>query len=74
MELREPDADISPMSGNRIGVVLEEPLSWHGRDCVVRGVDPMSVVERRVEIEDVRTGERFRIRLDDLGDPPPRAA
>jgi len=34
----------------------------------------MGVVDRRVELEDVQTGERFRIRLDDLCDPPPRAA
>jgi hypothetical protein len=62
------------MCGDRLRLVLEEPVSWRGRDCVVRGVDPMSVVERRVELEDVHTGERFRIRLDELCDPPPRAA
>jgi hypothetical protein len=67
-------ADASSMCGERIPPVLEEPVSWRGHDCVVRGTDPMSVPERRVELEDVDTGERFRIRLDELGEPPPGAA
>ncbi len=62
------------MCSDRIRLVLDEPVSWRGRDCVVRGVDPMSVAERRVELEDVETGERFRIPVDELCDPPPSAA
>jgi hypothetical protein len=62
------------MCGKRSQVVLGQPVSWRGRDCVVRGIDPMSVVEQRVELEDVDTGERFRIRLDELCEEPPSAA
>ena len=62
------------MCADRFRLVLGEPVSWRGRNCVVRGIDPMSVVERRVELEDVDTGERFRIGLGDLCEPPPPAA
>jgi hypothetical protein len=64
-------ADAEGMCGDPIRLVLEEPLTWRGRDCVVRGLDPMSVSERRVELEDVDTGERFRIPLRDLREQPP---
>ncbi len=62
------------MSGDRSRLVVDEPLSWRGRDCVVRGIDPMGVSPRYVELEDVQTGERFRVPLDELRDPPPTAA
>jgi hypothetical protein len=67
-------AETSIMCSDRFRLVLDEPVSWRGRDCVVRGIDPMSVADRRVELEDVDTGERFRILLGDLCDPPPSAA
>jgi hypothetical protein len=67
-------ADSQRMCSDRFRLVLDEPVSWRGRDCVVRGVDPMGVTERRLELEDVDTGERFRIHLSDLCDPPPSAA
>ena len=62
------------MSSDRIRLVVDAPLSWRGRSCVVRGIDPMSVTDRRVELEDVDTGERFRIGLADLSGPLPEAA
>ena len=37
-----------------------------GRRYVVRGFDPMSVPERRVELEDVETGECVRIPLEEV--------
>jgi hypothetical protein len=39
---------------------------------VLRGLDPMSVDERRALLEDVETGERFWVPLAELddGDPP----
>jgi hypothetical protein len=61
------------MCSGRIRLVVDAPLSWSGRACVVRGIDPMSVADRRVELEDVDTGERFRIGLADLCGPPPEA-
>jgi hypothetical protein len=67
-------ADASIVCGEPIRLVVEQPVSWRGRDCVVRGIDPMSVTEQRVELEDVDTGERFRIRLAELCQPPSSAA
>ena len=67
-------ADASTMCGERNRPVVEQPVTWRGRDCVIRGLDPMSVPEQRVELEDVDTGERFRIRLDELCEQPPSAA
>jgi hypothetical protein len=62
------------MCRDRIRLVRDDPVSWRGRDCVVRGLDPMSVSEQRVELEDVASGERFRIRLAELCEPPPSLA
>jgi len=58
------------MASDRIRLVVDAPLWWRGRDCVVRGIDPMSLPDRHVELEDVDTGERFRIGLTDLCGPP----
>jgi hypothetical protein len=62
------------MGSDLIRLVVDAPLAWRGRRCVVRGLDPMSVADRRVEVEDVDTGERFRIGLVDLCGPPSGAA
>ena len=40
----------------------------------MRGIDPMSVADRRVELEDVDTGERFRIDFAELCGPSAAAA
>ena len=37
-----------------------------GRHYVVRGFDPMSVPERRVDLEDLETGEHVRLPLEEL--------
>jgi hypothetical protein len=34
-------------------------VTWRGRTCVLRGFEPMSVPDRRAELEDAETGERL---------------
>ena len=48
-------------------------VTWRSRLCVLRGIDPMSVPERRAELEDCVSGERLRTPLADLT-PAPEAA
>ena len=36
-------------------------VTWSGRRYVVRGVDPMGLSERRVDLEDAETGELVRV-------------
>ena len=37
-----------------------------GRVYVLRGLEPMSVPDRRAELEDPRTGERLSVPFDEL--------
>jgi hypothetical protein len=41
---------------------------------VLRGVEPMSVDDRKAELEDTVTGERLRVPFAELEEPPPRAS
>jgi hypothetical protein len=68
-----------PVSGRcltRKGVALPlrmelgTAVTYRGRVCVLRGLDPMSVDERRALLEDERTGERFWVPLHEVEDPP----
>jgi hypothetical protein len=45
---------------------LGDLLTYQGRRYVVRGLDPMGVPERRVDLEDVETGERRRVPIREL--------
>jgi hypothetical protein len=45
----------------------------HGRVLVLHGHDPMSVPDRRAEVEDPATGERFFVPLDELRPADPDA-
>ena len=52
---------------------IGDDVTYQGRPCVLRGLDPMSVDDRRALLEDVATGERFWVPLDELedeGEPP----
>jgi hypothetical protein len=46
---------------------------YQGRRYVLLGIDPMSVTDRRAELQDPDTGESFRVPLDevDAADEPP---
>ncbi len=41
-------------------------VSYRGRPCYLRGLDPMSVTDRRAELEDAFTGERFTVLLAEI--------
>ncbi|HVA30444.1 MAG TPA: hypothetical protein VMU58_04175 [Gaiellaceae bacterium] len=45
---------------------IGEQVLYHGRVLVLLGHDPMSVPERRAEVEDPETGERLVVPLDEL--------
>jgi hypothetical protein len=48
--------------------------TYQGRQYVLRGLDPMSVDERRAELEDLANGEHVWVLLSDLEEPPDSAA
>ena len=41
-------------------------VTYDGRPCYLRGLDPMSVSDRRADLEDALTGERFTVLLADV--------
>jgi hypothetical protein len=45
-------------------------VTYRGRACVLRGLDPMSVDERRALLEDPLTDERFWVPLAEVQEPP----
>ena len=45
---------------------LGDLVIWNGKSYVLRGLEPMSVPERRAELEDPRTGEWIRAPLDEV--------
>jgi hypothetical protein len=47
---------------------IGDHVAYDGRLYVVLGLDPMSVPGRRVDLEDVETGERRRVPLAELED------
>jgi hypothetical protein len=49
---------------------LGTAVTYRGRACVLRGLDPMSVDERRALLEDVQSGERFWVPLAEVEEPP----
>jgi hypothetical protein len=44
-------------------------VTHRGRPCVLRGLDPMSVDDRRALIEDQHTGEHFWVPLAEVEEP-----
>ena len=45
---------------------IGELVTYEGRSYVLRGLDPMGVPNRRAELEDVETGERLVVPLDEV--------
>jgi hypothetical protein len=45
---------------------IGDTVIYRGRACVLRGLDPMGVPDRRADIEDAETGELLRVRIADL--------
>lgn len=51
------DAPVAALRTMRIG----DPITWQGRQYILRGLDPMGIPDRWAELEDVETGERIRV-------------
>jgi hypothetical protein len=45
---------------------IGDPVAYAGRQYVVRGLDPMGVPDRRVDLEDLETGECVRAPISEL--------
>jgi len=50
---------------------IGELVTYEGRSYVLRGLDPMSVPNRRAELEDAETGERLVVPLDEVSPRDP---
>jgi hypothetical protein len=48
---------------------IGDPVLYDGKLYVLRGVEPMSVDERKAEIEDPDTGKRLRVLWDEIEEP-----
>jgi hypothetical protein len=48
------------------GMEIGDIVTYEGRSYVLRGLEPMSVPERRAELEDLDTGERLSLPLDEV--------
>jgi hypothetical protein len=49
---------------------IGDPVIYQGRVLTLRGLDPMSVSERRAEVVDPASGEHFTVALDELEEAP----
>jgi hypothetical protein len=47
-------------------MAIGDHVLYLGRRYRLRGIDPMSVSERQAELEDLETGERVRVPLDEV--------
>jgi hypothetical protein len=45
---------------------IGDHVLYEGRSYILRGFEPMSVDERRAELEDPLTGERIRVPVEDV--------
>ncbi len=41
---------------------------WNGCAYIFRGLEPMSIPDRRAELEDPASGERRRVRFDEVSE------
>jgi hypothetical protein len=61
-------------SGSSAAVELGHVVTYRKRAYYLRGLDPMSVDDRRADLEDLLTGVRISVPLEDVeeGEPPDR--
>jgi hypothetical protein len=52
---------------------IGDHVIYQGRVLMLLGHDPMSVPDRRAEVQDPATGERFQVPLDELREAEPGA-
>ncbi len=53
---------------------IGDHVVYQGCLYVLRGLDPMSVPDRGVELEHEATGERLLVPFDEVSEPEPRPA
>jgi hypothetical protein len=53
---------------------IGDEVLYHGRVLRLLGHDPMSVPDRRAQVEDPATGERFEVAYDELEELPGAAS
>jgi hypothetical protein len=49
-------------------MAIGDHVLYNGRRYLLIGIDPMSVTDRRAQLEDLESGERVRVPLDDVED------
>jgi hypothetical protein len=52
---------------------IGDEVLYHGRTLRLLGHEPMSVPNRRAQVEDAVTGERFEVPYDELEEVQPAA-
>ena len=60
-----PTMALDASAAMRIG----DPVVYDGKLYVLRGVEPMSVDERKAELEDPDTGKRLKVLWDEVEEP-----
>ena len=51
---------------------IGDRVTHHGRVLVLVGLEPMSVPNRRAQVEDPATGEHLEVAYDELEELPPQ--
>ena len=71
MRVRLPSADGEAILTSSAAMEIGDLVTWNGRAYYLRGLEPMSVPERRAQLEDVLTGERVTAPVDEVEEGPP---
>ncbi|MEP6978009.1 MAG: hypothetical protein ABI948_08145 [Thermoleophilia bacterium] len=66
----DADTSFARMGHANAAMQIGDLVIYDGAVYVLRGLDPMSVPERRAELEDPATGERVRVPLSEVEDAP----
>jgi hypothetical protein len=61
---------VDALSGGSAVMEIGDEVLFHGRTLRLLGHGPMSVPDRRAQVEDPATGERFEVPYDDLEERP----
>jgi len=64
-----PDDASGTALGASAAMRIGDLVLYDGRLYVLRGVEPMSVDDRKAELEDPETGNRVRVPLDEVEEP-----
>ncbi len=51
---------------------IHDIVVYRGQEYFLRGLEPMSVLDRRAQLEDPRTGEHILVPLSEVEEAPPK--